>query len=46
MDAPVFFNTVAEIDRPRLRHWLRQARTIQWDYKGLIRRKGRLVRLN
>ncbi|MCW5550132.1 MAG: DUF1801 domain-containing protein [Opitutaceae bacterium] len=44
-DASAFFSTVGEIDRPRLRRGLRQAKEIQWDYKNLIRRKGRLVRL-
>ena len=30
---------------PDLRRWLEKARDIQWDYKNIVRRKGRLVRL-
>lgn len=28
-----------------LKRWLTKARTIQWDYKNIVRRKGRLLRL-
>jgi len=34
-----------EIDTAKLRLWLAEARDVQWDYKNLIRRKGRLERL-
>jgi hypothetical protein len=44
-DASVFFNEVSEIKKTSLRRWLRKARTIQWDYKNLVRRKGRLERI-
>lgn len=37
--------SVDEIDARDLRRWLRKAAEIQWDYKNLVRRKGRLVRL-
>ena len=44
-DASVFFNDVSEIRKSDLRRWLRKARAIQWDYKNIVKRKGRLVRL-
>lgn len=44
-DASVFYNDVSEIDRLELRRWLTKAQEIQWDYKNLVRRKGRLERL-
>lgn len=44
-DASVFYNEVSEIRKPDLRRWLKKAKAIQWDYKNLIRRKGRLERL-
>lgn len=44
-DASVFYNDVAEIRKADLRRWLGKARDIQWDYKNLVRRKGRLERL-
>lgn len=39
------FTSVADIDTDRLRQWLIDAHAIQWDYKNLVRRKGRLERL-
>lgn len=44
-DASVFFNAVAQISEVDLRRWLEKARVIQWDYKNIVRRKGRLERL-
>lgn len=44
-DASVFFNEASEVHKTELRRWLKKARTIQWDYKNLVRRKGRLERL-
>ena len=44
-DASAFYNDVAEVDESDLRRWLDKAREIQWDYKNLVRRKGRLERL-
>lgn len=44
-DASVFLNDVSEIVKADLRRWLKKARSIQWDYKNLVRRKGRLERI-
>ena len=44
-DASVFFNEASEIDKAALRRWLKKAREIQWDYKNIVRRKGKLERL-
>lgn len=44
-DASVFYTAVSEINKSDLRRWLNKARDIQWDYKNLVRRKGRLERL-
>ena len=44
-DASVFFSSAAEIDQTALRRWLRKAKSIQWDYKNIVRRKGKLERL-
>jgi hypothetical protein len=44
-DASVFCNAIADIDVSELRRWLGKAREIQWDYRNLVRRKGRLERL-
>lgn len=34
-----------QIDPEQLRSWLAQAREIQWDYKNIVKRKGKLERL-
>ena len=39
------FASAAEIDAKALRRWLRKSAEIQWDYKNIVKRKGRLVRL-
>ncbi len=35
----------ADIDRALLARWLAEARVIQWDYRNIVKRKGRLERL-
>ncbi|HMM80301.1 MAG TPA: DUF1801 domain-containing protein [Pyrinomonadaceae bacterium] len=44
-DASIFYSSVDEIDVKALKRWLKKAREIQWDYKNLIKRKGKLGRL-
>jgi hypothetical protein len=39
------YTAVEQVDTGKLERWLAEARDIQWDYKNLIRRKGRLERL-
>ena len=43
--AEIRYKAVAEIDRTLLREWLAEARNVQWDYKNIVKRKGRLERL-
>ncbi len=44
-DASTFFNELNEVRKTTLRRWLKQSRSIQWDYKNIVKRKGQLVRL-
>lgn len=38
--------TVADqVNTKTLKRWLKKARDIQWDYKNIVRRKGRLERI-
>ena len=37
--------TAGDVNVPELQRWLGKARDIQWDYKNLVRRKGKLERL-
>ena len=44
-DASVFFNEVEDVSELDMKRWLEKAKRIQWDYKNLIKRKGKLERL-
>lgn len=44
-DASIFFNDISEIDGHDIIGWLQKAKSIQWDYKNLVKRKGRLEKL-
>lgn len=44
-DASVFFNRVSDVNPKHLKRWLKKARDIQWDYKNIVKRKGKLERL-
>ena len=44
-DDSIFYNSVNEIDENKLKHWLEQSIIIQWDYKNIVKRKGKLERL-
>jgi hypothetical protein len=39
------YTATDQVDLPSLDRWLAKARDIQWDYKNIVSRKGRLVRL-
>ena len=45
-DASVFYNAASDIHVEDLRRWLQKSREIQWDYKNLIKRKGKLEKIN
>ena len=44
-DASVFYTNVEEINEAEIKRWLEKSIHIQWDYKNLIKRKGKLERL-
>jgi hypothetical protein len=44
-DASIFYRSVAEVDVSEVERWLAKSRTIAWDYKNIIKRKGLLERL-
>ena len=45
MDASILYTRVGEIDAEDVRRWLGKAAEIQWDYRNLVKRKGKLERL-
>lgn len=44
-DASIFYNHVDEVNSTDLARWLKKAKDIQWDYKNIVKRKGKLERL-
>lgn len=44
-DASVFYNNVSEISKTDLQRWLEKSAEIQWDYKNIVKNRGRLDRL-
>ena len=39
------YTTADQVELTALRQWLADSRDIQWDYKNIVRRKGKLERL-
>ena len=44
-DASVFLNHTDDINPEDLNRWIQKSITIQWDYKNIVKRKGRLERI-
>jgi hypothetical protein len=44
-DASIVYTSVEQINKKDLARWLKKSKAIQWDYKNIIKRKGKLVRL-
>lgn len=44
-DASIFYNAMEELQTTELTRWLKKSREIQWDYKNIVKRKGKLERL-
>ena len=44
-DASIFYNAIDEINTEDLSRWLKKSREIQWDYKNIVKKKGKLDRL-
>ena len=43
--AGVRYTSADEIDTKALKRWIKKSAQIQWDYKNIVKRKGKLVRL-
>ena len=41
----VYYTNQEEINNKDLKRWLKKAKTIQWDYKNIVKRRGKLIRL-
>ena len=43
--ADIRYTSVDQINKKYLARWLKKSKNIQWDYKNIVKRKGKLVRL-
>ncbi|NND51367.1 MAG: DUF1801 domain-containing protein [Flavobacteriaceae bacterium] len=44
-DASILYTSVHQIDLKDVTRWISKAKKIQWDYKSIYKRKGKLERL-
>ncbi|QDU07339.1 DUF1801 domain-containing protein [Gimesia aquarii] len=44
-DASIIFTHPDQINLKDMKRWIKKSKTIQWDYKNVAKRKGKLVRL-
>ena len=44
-DASITYTAEDQINTKDLKRWLKKAKEIQWDYKNIVKRKGKLVKL-
>lgn len=44
-DASILYTSAEQINANELERWLDKAEQIQWDYKNIMKRKGKLERL-
>ena len=44
-DASISYTSAEEINTKDLKRWLKKSEKIQWDYKNVVKRRGKLIRL-
>ncbi len=44
--AEIFYTDVKEVKTTHLKRWLKKAKEIQWDYKNIVKMKGKLVKIH
>lgn len=44
-DASIRYTSVGQIHTDDLKRWIGKSRNIQWDYKNIVKHKGKLARL-
>lgn len=45
-DASITYQSLEDINTKDLARWLKKSKKIQWDYKNIVKRKGRLERIS
>ena len=44
-DASIFYTVIDQVNQNDLKRWAEKGVNIQWDYKNIYKRKGKLIRL-
>lgn len=44
-DASVFYKSVQDVSVKDLKRWLKKSKEVQWDYKNIVKRKGKLEKI-
>lgn len=44
-DASIRYTSPEQVDLTDLKRWLQKSKEIQWDYKNIVKRKGKLERI-
>ncbi|WP_444902713.1 DUF1801 domain-containing protein [Microbulbifer sp. CnH-101-E] len=44
-DASIRYTEAMQINTTDLKRWLKKSKVIQWDYKNIVKRKGKLLRI-
>jgi uncharacterized protein YdhG (YjbR/CyaY superfamily) len=44
-DASILYTSVDQVNQNDLQRWIEKSKKIQWDYKNIVKRKGKLERL-
>ncbi len=44
-DASIDYREFTEINLKDIKRWLQKSKKIQWDYKNIVKRKGKLLRI-
>ncbi|MBY0539163.1 DUF1801 domain-containing protein [Patescibacteria group bacterium] len=44
-DSAIMYTNAKEVVGKDVKRWLKKATLIQWDYKNIVKRKGKLVRI-
>lgn len=44
-DASIFYTAKDQVSTADLQRWLEKSKNIQWDYKNIVKRRGKLERL-
>jgi len=44
-DASILYTSNEQINKDEIKRWIEKGKQIQWDYKNIYKRKGKLVRI-